>query len=63
MLSRRAILRMASPISGATETTSTSEEGAVGCVSTLSVVNRRAMGLPSRRWLASPASSRWLTAA
>ena len=57
MLSRLAILRMASPRSPATETISTFAESSTGWVSTLSVMNSRSIGLLSIRSTASPASS------
>ena len=62
-LSRLAIRRMASPMRPAMDTTSTFGESSTGWVSTLSVMNRRVMGLASIRSMAGPASNPWLTAA
>ena len=62
-LSRWAILRIASPKSPATETTSSLGDGGTGCVSTLSVMNSRWIGLASNRSTAVAVSKPWLTAA
>jgi MFS family permease len=58
MLSRRAMRRIASPKSPATETTSTFSDRPLGWVSTLSVMNNRSIGLASRRSLAGPSAGR-----
>jgi hypothetical protein len=63
MLSRRAILRIASPSSPATEISSILGDSSTGWVSTLSVMKSRSIGLSSIRPMAGPASRPWVTAA
>ena len=63
MLSRLWMRRIASPNSGATETTSTFGEGATGCVSIESVTRRLWIGLRSSRSIEPSLKTPWDTAA
>ena len=55
--------RIASPKSAATEMTSTLSGSATGWVSTVSVMNRRSIGLSASRSTAVSVSRPWLTIA